>query len=272
MTAPLTLSGDSLQAGQDAAPVAPETPERNPTAGAPAMEGQLLNEPDELKVVRRLEYFWSVDDTRMDRRKARYRRVKYWRAGIRNVYLTQNDAGDVEVYAPPTQAILPPVPNLVDRLCRRVTAQLLADPMQPEVIPTNGDEEHEAHAEFATKLLKVEHSESGSNFRAKLEALSDMAHTFASAFAYATVDPQGGGWEAMDVWAHPNATTVQEVEAGGDPQPPTIPQPMTDQMTGQPMLGPDGQPAMQDAPNPRYLGPNAPPVRRYVMPGLKAQP
>ena len=267
MTAPRAF-GSPETGAMDAAPVAPEGAEQGQgtALAAPAMEGALLVEKDELKVMRRLEYFWSVDDTRMDRRKARYRRVKYWRAGIRNVYLTTSEAGEVEVYAPPSQAILPPVPNLVDRLCRRVTAQLLADPMQPDVVPTNGDEEHEAHAEFATKLLRVEHSESGTNFRSKLEALSDMAHTFASAFAYATVDPTGGGWEPMDVWAHPNATTLAEVEAGGDPQPPTVPQPMVDPMTGQPMLGPDGQPAMQDAPNPRFLGPNAPPVRRYVMP------
>lgn len=253
-----------LDATPDAAPVAPPPPEAREAApqGQPTMEGALLTEPDERKVARRVEYFWSVDDQRMDRRKARYRRNKYWRAGIRNVYLTTSDEGSVEVYAPPSSAILPPVPNYTDRLCRRVTMQLFADPMQPDIVPVNGDEEQEAHAEFATKLLRTEHNESGVNFRRLGEAASDMAHTFGSSFLYATVDPKGGGWEPMDLWAHPNATTLEEAEAGTDPQPPQLPPdpmapPPIDPLTGQPM-------PPQPMPNPRYLGDAVPPVKRYV--------
>ena len=102
------------------------------------------------------------------------------------------------------------------------------------------------------------------NFRRLQESASDLAHTYASSFVYGCVDPTGGGWEAMDVYAHPNAVSADAPTE--DPEPPTIPQPAVDPMTGQPALGLDGQPMMQDAPNPKYLGPSAGLVRRFVMP------
>lgn len=196
----------------------PETPTTvRVTGGGPARAGAspmgdrrlgyLLDEPDESKVAKRVQQLWDRQTPAMKDRMARWRCYRLWREGRRYVRLKVAQ-DELRVYVPPQTSDLPPEPNKADTLVRRVVATLMADPPQVEAEPSTDAAEDRDAAEFATRVLNTDGTESGLNIRAVHEDALDKSGSYCSAFVYACVDPHGGGQRPVQVLAHPAAVSI----------------------------------------------------------------
>lgn len=187
-------------------------------------KGELLDNPDNEKVAKKVIRFWDDDEKSRVRRNA-YGKVNQWRRmGYRWCKVKYHeDEADYEAWRPLGSDKLPPSPNKLDRLLRRVTATLLNDPPKPEAQPERDEDEAVDAAEFTTRVLTVEGSESRLNFRAVMEEAFDRSHTFGSGFSYTTVDPFGGGARPKSMMAHPEAlhsdNALVHPETGLPPEP-----------------------------------------------------
>lgn len=172
--------------------------------------GYILDEEDEEKVAKHVTQHRKDQAPAMSRRRAVWKRNRWWREGRRWVRLEKlQDQSKWVAKLPFGMGSMPPLPNKTDRLCRRLGNTLLVDKPFPECEP--GDDSNEARdaAEFATRFLTVKGSQAELNFASLCRHAFDKACTYASSFAWVTMDPGGAGHRPRTMLAHPNATTKE---------------------------------------------------------------
>jgi hypothetical protein len=197
-------------------------------------------EAEEEKVAKDLDKKWSSQDKGMAPRLARYDLNSRRRDGDPYSKLIKNQDDDTyRVYTPRGIEDAPPSLNKTDDLCIKVVSNLLVDPPKPECEPASDSDEDRSAAEFSTRVLMNESTESGFNIPDHVRVAEDLACSFSSGFVYAYLDPHGGGNQPREIMAPQAATTI----------------------------GPDGQPVLEGEPDPLtgvaqpVVGP---PVLRYV--------
>lgn len=219
MTAPAFLPGIG-RAGVGTGDLEPDAPpptgitgDAGPTPPTPARaatekQGYLLDEDDEAKVCRHVEVkLWKAQDKRLKKLDAQWTANEYTRRGVPGARVVEDpDTGITKTYVPIGATGQKVGMPKADQLIRKVSATLLVDPPLPEATPSNGEDAERAAAELSTRILRDEASESGVNLRADLWATSNFGGTYGSGFTWVTLDPQGGGWQAMEVQAAQGAT------------------------------------------------------------------
>lgn len=157
---------------------------------------------------------WNAQNRTMNRRKVRWKANYLRRIGVPGVRLirTDYDRSEYTVWAPPGGSRTPPVVNKAARLCRRVADNLFSDPPVPAAEPASDSDEDRAAAEFATRALTQEGSESGyNNLRTAREAF-DKASIYGSGFRRYWIDPNGAGHRTREILASKNATELGDGE------------------------------------------------------------
>lgn len=209
MTAPALL---------DDAPAEPAAPEQAP---AVTPDGPLLTLP-EPKAAKMADKLWSALDDAMAVRTPRWERNRLARKGVRGVRIvgTESARDDSDgVWVPPGAADLPPVPNNVDQLVRRIVDTLTADEPKVEAVAPSSDDADKAASETATRILENDDSGETGNLRAVVQRALNRAGTYCSAFAFQYVDPYGIR-EPLQLLAHPDAVDPENPLVGPDGQPP----------------------------------------------------
>ena len=202
------------------------------TAEGEAHVGPLLTEKNPKKIVATLVKQWKSLDKGLSKTLCEIEQAERWRAGEKWVYLRPaNDDKSWMVWRPPGVDRLPPLPDKVDELCRRVVAQLMVDPPKLKAVPMTGEEADEQSAELATRILQAEGTESNWNLRLVREGALDVATTQKSAFAHVTLNPVGGGRQPVTVMAHPMATGYDESQPEACTLDPQTGQPSADLVT-----------------------------------------
>lgn len=133
------------------------------------------------------------------------------------------------------------VPAKAADLCNKVTDALLADPPKPNPKPHVDDQTADAAADLAAEFLRLNAGESGINEVQQYRWALRNALTRCSSFLEYDVDKEGGGYQALQIMAHPQAT---------DTATPTV---ATDPMTNEPL-------------------PTVDPILRYVSPPTPEAP
>lgn len=173
--------------------------------------GFILDEPDEKKVAKHITSFRTEAAPARSRRRAVWQRNQWWREGRRFVRLIKKqDTNQWEAKLPLGMGSAPPVPNRVDRLCRRLTNTVLVDKPYPECEPGDDSNEAKDAAEFSTRYLAELGAPGNLNMNAEVRAANDKAQTFASAFGWVKMDPCGDGWRPRRMLAHPGASHQQD--------------------------------------------------------------
>lgn len=216
----------------------------------PAPLGPLLDEPDDQKVIRAILKNWRDQNNGISYQLCEVEQAEYWRDGERWVFIRPASTdSSYELWRPPGIDRMPAMPDKVDQLVRRSTAQLLVDQPEGEAVPTRAEESAEQAAQLASKIFEIEGGEDGWNFRAMMEGAIDIAYTQKSAFADVWMDPTGGGEQYVTILAHPKAMQY-------DPDIPeaclSVPVQQIDPQTGQMVT------ALVESNTPvlKYLGPN----------------
>jgi hypothetical protein len=157
----------------------------------------------------------------------RHRRNTWWREGkpFARLIEKKEDQGLIKAWLPPMSTRVAPLPNKTDDLCNKLSAQITIDPFVPDVMPQTGDEEDRDAAEFATRFLKADGGEAGTNDSQAVRDAIDIACTHDSGYLHLYTDPQGGGWRPMQIEAHPESQTVEDALMKPGPVDPTTGQP-----------------------------------------------
>lgn len=197
------------------------------------------------------------------KREAQWKANALRRLGIPNVRLQKaKDESVYTVWVPPGAAQAAPVVNFAATLCRKITANLFADPPAPMVIPSSGEDQDRDSAELAERILADLASESGLDDIRGARNAFDRAHTYASGFVWYDIDPAGNGEGPQAILASAMAQTVDDALLPGPPyvlryvteeqdfQPPAPPP--QEQVTG---VDPMGQPMVT-------MVPGTPPLKR----------
>lgn len=100
------------------------------------------------------------------------------------------------------------VPAKAADLCNKVTDALLADPPKPNPKPHVDDEAADAAADLASEFLRINAGESGINEVQQYRWALRNALTRSSSFLEFDVDKDGGGYQPLQIQAHPQATDV----------------------------------------------------------------
>lgn len=100
--------------------------------------------------------------------------------------------------------------NKAVRLSDNLTAWIFADPPEPEVVPSTGDDQDADSAEFGSRILADECSEGKLNFAAGANDAFSLAKDFGSGFLHIYVDPQGRGPDPVRIKAHPDAQSEDD--------------------------------------------------------------
>lgn len=160
-----------------------------------------------------LRKMWDDQDDLMAEPQARWSANKKRRAGMIGVHVIKPDKNRAEykVWSPPGASKVPPTFNQAARLCRRLVAQLFADPPIPECTPGDaaGNTEPDA-AEFSTRILQDVMSSPVFNGVKTARRAVDRGCTYDSGFVRLYVDPKGGGHKPKQILASSAATTVQD--------------------------------------------------------------
>ncbi len=190
-----------------------ETTDREPEAEAPASGlGPLLDESSDEKVHKAVLRHWTSQEPGLSRVLCEVEQAERWRAGERWVYLRPVDEDiEWEVWRPPGVDRLPPMPDKIDELVRRLVAQMTVDQPKLKASPSSGEEADQQAASLATRLLEVEGGEAGWNIPAILAQALDRAMTQKSAFAHVTVDPKSRQ-QPVQVLCHPAVTVYSDPE------------------------------------------------------------
>jgi len=221
----------------------PETDASTDADDAAPAQGPLLDLPD-ADAAKLATELWASQNQTIAPYAAQWEANKLRRKGRRDVHVIrdEDDVSGWRVYVPLLQVGTPSYPNRSDQTISEILSALLVDEPKPEALPASDSDEDRDSAEFTNRVLEVETGESGLNLREALYGAADLAATTASGFLWWWTDPFGGGHEPEQMRCHPQATTVQDAETG-----PMTPDPMTVELTGQPV-------------------PSADYVLRYVMP------
>lgn len=204
--------------GGDAAPAPPRP--------APA-KGYLLEEQDPAKVCRHVEdVLWKPWTRRIKNFNEQWKANEYAMKGKLGYRVVEDiDTATCTLRAPfdggEYGVGMPRVPQLIDR----TIATLMVDPPLPECVPTSTDDADRDRAELGTKLLREDAGDTGGSLRADMERALALAAVYGSGFVLEEVDPQGGGWEPLQIDAHPNAVQFDDANPAGvleDPAPPAF--------------------------------------------------
>jgi hypothetical protein len=169
--------------------------------------GFILDEEDEEKVAKHIVEQRQQQEPQMSRNRAVWKRNRWWREGKRWVRLNKKENQNVwEAVLPLGMSSAPPVPNKTDRLCRRLANTILVDKPYPDCEPGDASNEAKDAAEFATRYLSVKGAPAELNMARVCRAAFDKAETYASGFAWVTMDPGAGGHRPRRMLAHPKAT------------------------------------------------------------------
>lgn len=114
------------------------------------------------------------------------------------------------------------VPNKTSDLCNKVTDALLADPPKPEPSPVDSEDTNAA-ADLVARFLIENASESGINEVQQFRWALRNALVRSSSFLEYDVDDEGGGYQAKQILAHPQAQSVDAPMVGPDGMPTTDP-------------------------------------------------
>jgi hypothetical protein len=174
----------------------------------------LLDEQDDQKVHRAVLRHWTSQEEGLSRVLCEVEQAERWREGERWVYIRPGaEDREYEVWRPPGVDRLPPMPDKIDELVRRLVAQMTVDAPKLKATPATGEEADQQAAAMASRLLEVEGGEAGWNIPAVLSQALDRAMTQKSAFAHVTVDPKSRQ-EPVTVLCHPAVqvfTTPEQV-------------------------------------------------------------
>lgn len=168
--------------------------------------GFILEEPDLTKVARHVAEMREDRNAERSRNRAIWQRSAWWREGRRGIKLEKaQDQQKWEVKLPRGALSAPPVPNKTDRLCRRVTNTLLVDKPYPDCMPGSDTNEDRDAAEFSTRYLAEIGAPANLNVARIMRSAHDKSETYASAYAWVTMDPGGNGHRPRTMLAHPDA-------------------------------------------------------------------
>ena len=168
--------------------------------------GPLLDEPDGKKVKAAVLKNWKDQTRGLSYQLCQVEQAECWRGGERWVYIRPGDDDRSHaIWRPPGIDRLPPMPDKVDQLMRRLVAQLLVDEPILEGEPINGDREAKQSTELVSRIFEVEGGSEGWNLPQVLAAAIDIATTQKSAFAHIWMNPVGGGYQPVTVLADANA-------------------------------------------------------------------
>lgn len=144
------------------------------------------------------------------------------RQGENNIWVNKvQDQALYTVYVPAGRRnLLNQFGNLTDQTCQQFVAQITQDPAKPEAIPSTGEDEDRDAAEFSTRVLENECSESGLDANEAMKAAQDFATTHGSGWVWAYTDTMGGGRQPVEIQAHPLAphadVATQNPETGAE--------------------------------------------------------
>lgn len=183
---------------------------------------------DAAKLLRKM---WDDQDDLMAEPQARWVANRKRRKGMIGVHIIKpdKDRAEYKVWSPPGASKVPPTFNQAARLCRRLVAQLFADPPIPECTPGDaaGNTEPDA-AEFSTRILQDVMSSPVFNAVKTARRAVDRGCTYDSGFVRLYVDPKGGGHKPKQILASSAATSVADATH--------IQQPSAADPTGQTMV------------------------------------
>jgi len=100
--------------------------------------------------------------------------------------------------------------NKAARLCRRVRANIFADPPSPEAIPGNDDDDDRDAAEVSTRILQDVCAEGNLAYNLHAGDAFDLGADYGSGFIRLWVDETGGGWKPKQIQASPQATDASD--------------------------------------------------------------
>src|SRR3990167_4951835 len=188
----------------------------------------LEGEPE--KVAKDIDLRWNAQNKAMKTGLARGDLNEKRRAGDPYSKLVKDtDQDTFRVYTPRGIEQAPPSLNKTDDLCVKVVSNLLVDPPKPECEPASDNDDDRSSAEFSTRVLMNESTESGLNIPDLVRDAEDVACSWGSGYVYAYVDPQGGGHRPKEIMAPQEATQI-----GPDGQPVLKMRGPPDPMTGAP--------------------------------------
>lgn len=133
-------------------------------------------------------------------------------------------------------------PNKADDLMNKVEAALEADPMRPDPISHLDSEAAEQATALAGEYLRSVMGESGINWEPLHHWAINVALTCGSAFLHYDVDRVGGGYQAYQILAHPQATDPNDPLVAPTPVPGLPPAPDPNAPPGTPPPSPAMQP------------------------------
>ena len=241
MTAPRTVAGfpesqeyvsgepvDALAAQRDDTPEAARKVARGLSLKT-APRGFWLD-GDPKKVARDIDTRWNAQNKGMKTGLARGELNELRRMGDPYSKLVKDtDQDTYRLYTPRGIEQAPPSLNKTDDLCVKVVSNLTVDPPKPECEPSSDSDEDRSSAEFSTRVLMNESTESGLNIPDLVRDAETVACSWGSGYVYTYVDPQGGGHRPKEVMAPQQATQV-----GPDGQPILEMPGQPDPLTGQP--------------------------------------
>jgi hypothetical protein len=196
--APTDIFSDGIERANDTPPLALPPIERE--------LGFILDEDDEEKVAKHVIELWTRQEPSRSRRRAVWKRNRWWREGRRFVRLEKSENSNLwDAKLPRGMGNAPPVPNKTDRINRRIINTVLVDKPFPECEPGHDTNEDREAAEFATRYLTEKGSASDLKMHRLLRRAADKAETFGSAFGWVQMNPKGAGHRPRRMLAHPAA-------------------------------------------------------------------
>lgn len=156
---------------------------------------------------------WTSQDRLYRTRREQWKVNRARRQGVSGVALVKRtDTQEWVAYAPPGSAKQVPALNKAARLCRLLRATLFVDPPEPEGVPATDTDEDRDAAEFATRVLIDQGSESNLDNANTAAQAFDLANVYDSGFRRYWVDPTGGGQRPMAVQALATAQAINPTD------------------------------------------------------------
>lgn len=208
MTSPTEMQeadGADAEGGADRDPRAVRDTE---AYGDAAPEG-LLRTLQGAELATHVYHVWAAQNIQWRRRLLEYRVNERRRNGESGVYLVKNqNLGSFEMYTPPGNRPPVPVYNKADRLCQRLTSNLLADDFEPLVEPAQDSDTAKDASGTTQRALDDLNQEGNLNLSELMRGAVDAAHTGGSGYLHLYLDPYAGGRHPVQVDASPSATHV----------------------------------------------------------------
>lgn len=173
--------------------------------------GELLEKSD-AEIAQTITKWVKARSPERKRRRTLSARNKLWAKGVRGVRAkpVTEDMTEWQLFVPFGALDMPPVMDRTEELIERTISHLLADKPIPDAEPADESDTAVEAAEFTSRLLQSEGSESGFNLVRLFRRAEKKASYHGSGFIYLCVDPTGNGWRPMEIQAHPQAQAVED--------------------------------------------------------------